>query len=89
VATAWLLAASGVLVWARRRVANCGCFGLRQRLGVGVAVRNGTSIVVAATATIMAQPVGQAAVELLLVASVGGIAVVVWREAAERRGVVV
>jgi hypothetical protein len=78
----------GYVALARRRVANCGCFGLR-RLGVGVAVRNGTSIVVAATATIMAQPVGQAAVELLLVALVGGTAVVVWREAAERRGVVV
>lgn len=53
-AVAWLLLASGVLLHARRRVTSCGCFGRRQQLGAGVAVRNlatiGLALAVALTA---------------------------------------
>jgi hypothetical protein len=36
----WMVIASAVLIQARHRASGCGCFGLRQRLGAGVVIRN-------------------------------------------------
>jgi hypothetical protein len=88
-AAGWLLVASAVLVSARRRVASCGCFGLRQQLGVRVAIRNCTSITVAGATAATAGSAAAATLELLPFAAVAGVTVVVLREAMQRKGVVV
>lgn len=85
----WLVMASGVLAAARRRVTTCGCFGKRQRLGAGVAVRNAVSIALAVAAAIVAAPDAPAAAGVSLAGAVAGIGVIALREAADRRGVVV
>lgn len=89
VAVGWLLAASAVLWSGRRRVASCGCFGRRQQLGPGVALRNGAATATAAAAAFLAEPGTPLPAEVGLSGALAGVAVVVWREALDRRGVVV
>jgi hypothetical protein len=88
-AALWLVMASAVLWHGRSRVADCGCFGLRQRLAIGVVFRNATFILVAVVATALAGPGLVVMIELLPLAAVVGATAVVLREAVERRGVVV
>lgn len=89
VAILWLLLASGVLFQARRRVSSCGCFGRRQQLGAGVALRNLTAVGLAVAVTITS-PAGLAPEPVPVgVGIAAGIAIVVLREALDRRGILV
>lgn len=86
-AALWLVGASAVLWASRKRVADCGCFGRRRRLGPGVAARNAAAFALAVATAAMADTGWLPMDELALVGVVAGVAVVLTREAADRRAV--
>lgn len=84
----FLLAASAVLLDGKRKIDACGCFGKRQQLGVGVALRNGSAIVAAIIAAGLI-PLGfNPYAELFAGSALLGVIIIVWREAIDHRKVV-
>lgn len=87
-AALFLLLASAVLIDGKRKIDACGCFGKRQQLGMGVAIRNGVAIVTAGVAAWLT-PLGLSPyAEVFGAAALLGVIVIVWREAIDQRKVV-
>lgn len=79
-AAGWIAGASGVLLLSRKRLSQCGCFGLRQRIGWPVFARNALIVVGALPLVLVGDHYG-GGVEPLWSGAVLGASAVALREA--------